>query len=99
MSYHFLETITALFKTRFRIDFPFDVQEFVAFGFIGYVSGQCFGHIVLTSKSRQSFSLKFRNIAKKEFFVIFAFNDVPSAVLEITCLARCFVDFLVDLTW
>ena len=31
-----LETITALFKTRFRIDFPFDVQEFVAFGFIGY---------------------------------------------------------------
>eukprot|EP00795_Rhopilema_esculentum_P006672 gene6672-12228_t len=29
------ETITALFKTRFRIDFPFDVQEFVAFGFIG----------------------------------------------------------------
>ena len=35
--HHFpLETITALFKTRFRVDFPFDVQEFVAFGFIGY---------------------------------------------------------------
>eukprot|EP00112_Aurelia_sp_Birch-Aquarium-sp1_P022710 Seg65.8 transcript_id=Seg65.8/GoldUCD/mRNA.D3Y31 product="Chloride channel protein 2" protein_id=Seg65.8/GoldUCD/D3Y31 len=33
------ETITALFKTRFRIDFPFDVQEFVAFGFIGLTCG------------------------------------------------------------
>lgn len=30
-----VETITALFKTTFNIDFPFDVQEFVAFGFIG----------------------------------------------------------------
>jgi len=33
------ETITALFKTRFRVDFPFDVQEFVAFGFIGLTCG------------------------------------------------------------
>lgn len=29
------ETITALFKTNFRIDFPFDVEEFVAFALIG----------------------------------------------------------------
>ncbi|XP_072036571.1 chloride channel protein 2-like isoform X2 [Amphiura filiformis] len=33
------ETITALFKTNFRIDFPFDVQELVAFSFIGVVCG------------------------------------------------------------
>ncbi|XP_041479348.1 chloride channel protein 2-like isoform X8 [Lytechinus variegatus] len=33
------ETITALFKTNFRLDFPFDVQELVAFAFIGVVSG------------------------------------------------------------
>ena len=29
------ETITALFKTSFRPDFPFDLQELLAFGFIG----------------------------------------------------------------
>ncbi|XP_071494370.1 chloride channel protein 2-like [Diadema antillarum] len=33
------ETITALFKTNFRLDFPFDVQELVAFAFIGVVCG------------------------------------------------------------
>lgn len=30
-----LETITALFKTRFRLDFPFDLQELPAFAVIG----------------------------------------------------------------
>lgn len=29
------DTITALFRTSFRIDFPFDLQELLAFGFIG----------------------------------------------------------------
>ena len=29
------ETITALFKTSFRIDFPFDLLELLAFTFIG----------------------------------------------------------------
>lgn len=33
------DTITALFKTSFRIDFPFDPQEFIAFAFIGWVRG------------------------------------------------------------
>ncbi|XP_077867132.1 chloride channel protein 2-like, partial [Saccoglossus kowalevskii] len=33
------ETITALFKTNFRVDFPFDVQEFLAFALIGVVTG------------------------------------------------------------
>ncbi len=32
------ETITALFKTRFRLDFPFDLQELPAFAVIGWVS-------------------------------------------------------------
>ena len=31
------ETITALFKTRFRLDFPFDLQELPAFAVLGYV--------------------------------------------------------------
>ena len=30
------ETITALFKTSFNVDFPFDPYELLAFGFIGY---------------------------------------------------------------
>ncbi|KAG7247184.1 hypothetical protein CRUP_022623, partial [Coryphaenoides rupestris] len=29
------ETITALFKTRFRLDFPFDLQELPAFAILG----------------------------------------------------------------
>ena len=29
------DTITALFRTSFNIDFPFDLQELLAFGFIG----------------------------------------------------------------
>ncbi|XP_030008397.1 chloride channel protein 2 isoform X2 [Sphaeramia orbicularis] len=33
------ETITALFKTRFRLDFPFDLQELPAFAVIGIASG------------------------------------------------------------
>ncbi|XP_062329500.1 chloride channel protein 2c [Osmerus eperlanus] len=33
------ETITALFKTRFRYDFPFDLQELPAFAVIGIASG------------------------------------------------------------
>jgi len=35
------ETITALFKTRFRLDFPFDLQELPAFAILGwaYFSG------------------------------------------------------------
>ena len=31
----YTETVTALFKTNFRLDFPFDVEEFIAFGSIG----------------------------------------------------------------
>ncbi|KAG7479723.1 chloride channel 2 isoform X1 [Solea senegalensis] len=33
------ETITALFKTNFRLDFPFDLQELPAFAVIGIASG------------------------------------------------------------
>uniref|UniRef100_W5LJA3 Chloride channel protein 2 n=1 Tax=Astyanax mexicanus TaxID=7994 RepID=W5LJA3_ASTMX len=33
------ETITALFKTRFRLDFPFDLQELPAFVVLGIASG------------------------------------------------------------
>ncbi|XP_062336782.1 chloride channel protein 2a isoform X2 [Osmerus eperlanus] len=33
------ETITALFKTRFRLDFPFDLQELPAFAILGITCG------------------------------------------------------------
>ncbi|XP_077579983.1 chloride channel protein 2a [Stigmatopora nigra] len=33
------ETITALFKTRFRLDFPFDLQELPAFAVLGIACG------------------------------------------------------------
>ncbi|KAL6104570.1 clcn2 [Pungitius sinensis] len=33
------ETITALFKTRFRLDFPFDLQELPAFAILGIACG------------------------------------------------------------
>ncbi|XP_073247163.1 chloride channel protein 2-like isoform X2 [Porites lutea] len=33
------ETVTALFKTNFRLDFPFDVEEFLAFALIGLFCG------------------------------------------------------------
>ncbi|XP_078374298.1 chloride channel protein 2-like isoform X2 [Oculina patagonica] len=33
------ETVTALFKTNFRLDFPFDVEEFIAFASIGLFCG------------------------------------------------------------
>ncbi|NWI21577.1 CLCN2 protein, partial [Crypturellus soui] len=33
------ETITALFKTRFRLDYPFDLQELPAFAILGIASG------------------------------------------------------------
>lgn len=33
------ETVTALFKTNFRLDFPFDVEEFIAFALIGLFCG------------------------------------------------------------
>ena len=32
------ETVTALFKTNFNVDFPFDVEEFIAFALIGWVT-------------------------------------------------------------
>lgn len=33
------ETLTALFRTNFRVDFPFDLQEIIAFVVIGIVCG------------------------------------------------------------
>ncbi|XP_015768176.1 PREDICTED: chloride channel protein 2-like [Acropora digitifera] len=33
------ETVTALFKTNFRLEFPFDVEEFIAFALIGLFCG------------------------------------------------------------
>lgn len=36
-AFHPLDTITALFRTNFRMDFPFDLQELPAFAVIGSV--------------------------------------------------------------
>lgn len=35
---HFPVTITALFRTNFRLDFPFDLQELPAFAIIGWAA-------------------------------------------------------------
>ena len=35
ISIHVSETITALFKTDFKVDFPFDPQELFVFALIG----------------------------------------------------------------
>lgn len=50
------ETITALFKTNFNMDFPFDVQEFVAFGFIGLTCGLAGALFVYTHRKIVDFS-------------------------------------------
>uniref|UniRef100_A0A669CEK5 Chloride voltage-gated channel 2 n=1 Tax=Oreochromis niloticus TaxID=8128 RepID=A0A669CEK5_ORENI len=33
------ETVTALFRTHFQVDFPFDLKEIPAFAFLGIISG------------------------------------------------------------
>ncbi|XP_029028129.1 chloride channel protein 2-like isoform X3 [Betta splendens] len=45
------ETITALFKTNFRLDFPFDLQELPAFAVVGIASG--FGGALFVYLNRQ----------------------------------------------
>ncbi|XP_036072070.1 chloride channel protein 2a isoform X2 [Oryzias melastigma] len=44
------ETITALFKTRFRLDFPFDLQELPAFAVLGIACG--FGGVLFVYLNR-----------------------------------------------
>uniref|UniRef100_A0A7M5X152 Chloride channel protein n=2 Tax=Clytia hemisphaerica TaxID=252671 RepID=A0A7M5X152_9CNID len=68
------ETITALFKTTFNIDFPFDVQEFVAFGFIGLTCGLAGALFVYTHRKIVDFSQrheasKFNRFLAKSRFI------------------------------
>lgn len=44
-------TITALFKTNFRSDFPFDPQELIVFALVGVLSG--FGGALFVKAHRQ----------------------------------------------
>ena len=43
------ETITALFKTSFNVDFPFDPLELLSFAFVGYVNylGECLRCVIM----------------------------------------------------
>eukprot|EP00794_Sanderia_malayensis_P015115 gene15115-16671_t len=60
-------TITALFKTTFRIDFPFDVQEFVAFGFIGLTCGLAGALFVYTHRKIVDFHQHHKQNAVNRF--------------------------------
>ena len=44
------ETLTALFRTNFRVEFPFDPQEIIAFVVIGIVSGLAAANFVAFHK-------------------------------------------------
>nr|CAB3231546.1 chloride channel protein 2-like [Phallusia mammillata] len=52
------ETITALFKTNFRVEFPFDLQELIAFGTIGIVCGFASALFVYIHRGIVNFSRK-----------------------------------------
>jgi len=44
------ETLTALFRTNFRVDFPFDVMEILAFVIIGVIAGLAAANFVIFHK-------------------------------------------------
>lgn len=52
------ETITALFKTNFRVEFPFDLQELLAFGGVGIVCGFASALFVCIHRGIVDFSRK-----------------------------------------
>ncbi|XP_077998012.1 chloride channel protein 2-like [Glandiceps talaboti] len=58
------ETITALFKTSFRVDFPFDVQEFIAFSLIGVVTGFGGALFVYIHRKIVEFNRKHKKVTK-----------------------------------
>ncbi|MBN3277900.1 CLCN2 protein, partial [Polyodon spathula] len=58
------ETITALFKTRFRLDFPFDLQELPAFAVIGIASGFGGALFVYLNRKMVQFMRKQKTINK-----------------------------------
>ncbi|XP_063772671.1 chloride channel protein 2 isoform X2 [Pseudophryne corroboree] len=61
------ETITALFKTRFRLDFPFDLQELPAFAVIGIASG--FGGALFVYLNRKIVELMRKQKAINKFLM------------------------------
>ncbi|KAJ7990614.1 hypothetical protein DPEC_G00302220 [Dallia pectoralis] len=61
------ETITSLFKTRFRSDFPFDLKELLAFAVLGIASGIVGGLFVYLNRLIFEFIRNQKSI--KDFFM------------------------------
>merc|ERR1719494_114932 len=80
-------TLTALFKTNFNIDFPFDVQEFVAFAFIGLTCGLggamfVYTHRKIVDISHHNEGTKFNKFLSKSRFIYPALIVVVVATLS-----------------
>ncbi|EDV24250.1 uncharacterized protein TRIADDRAFT_26270, partial [Trichoplax adhaerens] len=62
------QTITALFSTHFRVDFPFDMTEMLAFIFIGIVSGFSGALFVYLHRKLIELRRKYRKNVVSKFF-------------------------------
>jgi len=66
------ETITALFKTRFRLEFPYDLQELLAFVGIGLLCGILAAAFVFVHRAIVNFNrsqLRWRSFLKKSLLI------------------------------
>lgn len=77
------ETITALFKTSFNIDFPFDPQEILAFAFIGLMTG--FGSALFVYYHRKLVDLRrrYRKYTRFLEYNIFIYPAIVTVVITV----------------
>uniref|UniRef100_A0A8C7HHC4 Chloride voltage-gated channel 2 n=1 Tax=Oncorhynchus kisutch TaxID=8019 RepID=A0A8C7HHC4_ONCKI len=95
------ETITALFKTRFRLDFPFDLQELPAFAVIGIASG--FGGALFVYLNRLILGTNMGYIYKKKCLLTLALClsvmlSLPVSPMQLT-QKESLVTLLDNRTW
>lgn len=76
------ETITALFKTSFNVDFPFDPYELLAFGFIGIVCGFFGALFVYYHRKYVTLRRKYRKYTKWLEFHIFILPALVAIVFS-----------------
>uniref|UniRef100_A0A4W5P333 Chloride voltage-gated channel 2 n=1 Tax=Hucho hucho TaxID=62062 RepID=A0A4W5P333_9TELE len=80
------ETITALFKTRFRLDFPFDLQELPAFAVIGIASGFGGALFVYLNRLIVQFIRKQKTINKDQYGI---YKNKKHLLTLALCLICC----------
>ncbi|KTF73578.1 hypothetical protein cypCar_00045115, partial [Cyprinus carpio] len=86
------ETITALFKTRFRLDFPFDLQELPAFAVIGIASGFGGALFVYLNRLIVQFMRKQKTINKflmKKFLKAIEYLNIILHASVVSCTGDC----------